>query len=54
MGFQEAEMLHRFGCVEDAKTADGGIFGIAKVFERKFFEAGGRVGGKFGTSEGPG
>jgi hypothetical protein len=31
MGAREWEMLHRFGFVEDAKTADGGFRGILEI-----------------------
>src|SRR5713226_5621843 len=57
MGLQQAEMLHRFGSVQDLKTADGGfcgVFEIEKIFERKFLEARGGESRELGASERPG
>jgi len=57
MGAREWEILHRFGFIEDAKTADGGFRGILEieqVFESEFFEFFGSESGEFRARERPG
>src|SRR6267142_1709715 len=57
MGLQEAEMLHRFCCVEDTKAADDrfrGIFEIENIFEGEFFEVSSAESRDFGGGKGQG